>query len=116
MTVSWRLGRSRALVLAFAAVALDLAAVQPAAAFVDPFRSGAFPLQAFKCPDLLSFLIPNALYCQLCRTAVTSGQVSDCSCDFETVDAATHAYFHPLLTQLQTTPFFRFFKVHLDEA
>jgi len=106
MVVSRRLRWSSAIIV----VALALVVVQgtgPSSSF------GLFP--TFKCPDLLSFLIPSALHCKLCRTAVISGQVSDCSCDFETVDAATHAYFHPLLTQLQTTPFFRFFKVHLDD-
>mmetsp|Transcript_54406 Transcript_54406/g.107996 ORF Transcript_54406/g.107996 Transcript_54406/m.107996 type:complete len:604 (+) Transcript_54406:214-2025(+) len=61
-------------------------------------------------------LIPSALYCSLCRTARLDGQiVGDCSCDFETVDAATHDYFHPLLEKLQQTTFFRYFKVGLDE-
>lgn len=32
------------------------------------------------------------------------------------MDAATHAYFHPLLTQLQDTGFFRHFKVNLDSG
>lgn len=107
MILSRHLGWSSAIIV----VALALAVVQgtgPSASSLDLFP-------AFKCPNLLSFLIPNALHCKLCRTAEISGQVSDCSCDFETVDAATHAYFHPLLTQLQTTPFFRFFKVHLDD-
>eukprot|EP00616_Rhizochromulina_sp_CCMP1243_P018190 CAMPEP_0118974022 /NCGR_PEP_ID=MMETSP1173-20130426/11027_1 /TAXON_ID=1034831 /ORGANISM="Rhizochromulina marina cf, Strain CCMP1243" /LENGTH=571 /DNA_ID=CAMNT_0006923723 /DNA_START=43 /DNA_END=1758 /DNA_ORIENTATION=- len=61
-------------------------------------------------------VVPEALSCQLCRTARLIGPVQDCNCDFETVDAATHAYFHPLLKKLQLTGFFRHFKVHLDKG
>jgi len=72
--------------------------------------------RSFQCPDLLRHLVPAALHCRLCRTAALDGPVSECACDFETVDAATHDYFYPLLTKLQNTSFFRFFKVHLDDA
>jgi len=60
--------------------------------------------------------LPEALTCKLCRTAKLVGNVNDCNCDFQTVDAATHAYFHPLLTKLQFTGFFRHFKVNLDKG
>jgi ERO1-like protein alpha len=65
---------------------------------------------------MLSYIIPSALYCQLCRTAATEGSISDCSCDFDTVDTATHDYYHPLLRRLQSQKFFRFFKINLDES
>ena len=65
----------------------------------------------FKCPDVLAWIVPSTLYCKLCRTATLNGPISDCRCNFETVDVATHDYFHPLLTELQKTSFFRFFKV-----
>jgi len=65
--------------------------------------------------DGLSRIVPESLQCTLCRTATLVGRVGDCACDFETVDAATHSYFHPLLTKLQRTAFFRYFKVNLDK-
>mmetsp|Transcript_56901 Transcript_56901/g.128941 ORF Transcript_56901/g.128941 Transcript_56901/m.128941 type:complete len:567 (+) Transcript_56901:89-1789(+) len=68
------------------------------------------------CPDFLSFLVPDALHCKLCRTQRLDGLVGDCSCEFETVDTATYEYFHPILDQLRQTPFFRYFKVHLSDA
>ena len=49
------------------------------------------------CPDFLSYIVPSSLHCKLCRTQRLDGLVGDCSCEFETVDAATHEYFHPIL-------------------
>ena len=36
-------------------------------------------------------LVPETLSCALCRSVQLVGAVADCSCDFETVDSATHA-------------------------
>jgi len=44
-----------------------------------------------------------------------AGLVEDCATDFATVDAATHAYFSPLLASLGNTTFFSFFKVNLNK-
>lgn len=42
-----------------------------------------------------------------------TGIVEDCCCDYETVDSLNGAVLHPLLQDLVTTPFFRYFKVKL---
>ncbi|KAL2476483.1 Endoplasmic reticulum oxidoreductin-1 [Abeliophyllum distichum] len=42
-----------------------------------------------------------------------TGIVEDCCCDYETVDSLNGAVLHPLLQELVTTPFFRYFKVKL---
>lgn len=42
-----------------------------------------------------------------------TGMVEDCCCDYETVDSVNGEVLHPLLQQLVTTPFFRYFKVWL---
>ncbi|CAL5390856.1 unnamed protein product [Camellia sinensis] len=39
--------------------------------------------------------------------------VEDCCCDYETVDSINAEVLHPLLQELVTTPFFRYFKVKL---
>ena len=44
-----------------------------------------------------------------------AGLVEDCATDFATVDAATHAYFQPLLADLSNSTFFSFFKVNLNK-
>lgn len=52
-----------------------------------------------------------------CRCAQDSrkytGIIEDCCCDYETVDSLNGAELHPLLQELVTTPFFRYFKVKL---
>lgn len=40
-----------------------------------------------------------------------TGIVEDCCCDYETVDSINQEFLHPLLQELVTTPFFRYFKV-----
>lgn len=42
-----------------------------------------------------------------------TGIVEDCCCDYETVDSLNGEVLHPLLQELVTTPFFRYFKVKL---
>lgn len=42
-----------------------------------------------------------------------TGIVEDCCCDYETVDSVNGEVLHPLLQELVTTPFFRYFKVKL---
>ncbi|XP_019432365.1 PREDICTED: endoplasmic reticulum oxidoreductin-1-like [Lupinus angustifolius] len=42
-----------------------------------------------------------------------TGIIEDCCCDFETVDSINGEVLHPLLKELVTTPFFRYFKVKL---
>lgn len=42
-----------------------------------------------------------------------TGIVEDCTCDYETADFVNEEYLHPILQELATTPFFRYFKVKL---
>ncbi|KAK9674276.1 hypothetical protein RND81_12G222900 [Saponaria officinalis] len=42
-----------------------------------------------------------------------TGMVEDCCCDYETVNSLNKDVLHPLLQELVTTPFFRYFKVKL---
>lgn len=42
-----------------------------------------------------------------------TGMVEDCCCDYETVNTLNNDVLNPLLQQLVTTPFFRYFKVKL---
>ncbi|XP_057948137.1 endoplasmic reticulum oxidoreductin-1 isoform X2 [Malania oleifera] len=43
-----------------------------------------------------------------------TGIVEDCCCDYETVDSLNGEVLHPLLQELVTTAFFRYFKVKLQ--
>uniref|UniRef100_A0A803LJ16 Uncharacterized protein n=1 Tax=Chenopodium quinoa TaxID=63459 RepID=A0A803LJ16_CHEQI len=42
-----------------------------------------------------------------------TGMVEDCCCDYETVSVLNEEVLHPLLQELVTTPFFRYFKAKL---
>ncbi|XP_027064166.1 endoplasmic reticulum oxidoreductin-1 isoform X2 [Coffea arabica] len=55
---------------------------------------------------------PNSCQCAQDSRKYT-GIVEDCCCDYETVDSINGAVLHPLLQELVTTPFFRYFKVKL---
>jgi hypothetical protein len=39
--------------------------------------------------------------------------IEDCCCDYESVDSVNGEVLHPLLQELVTTPFFRYFKVRI---
>lgn len=56
--------------------------------------------------------IHNSCHCSQDARKYT-GIVEDCCCDYETVDSLNGAVLHPLLQDLVTTPFFRYFKVKL---
>ncbi|CAK4074533.1 unnamed protein product [Aphanomyces euteiches] len=55
------------------------------------------------------------LQCHVCRTPELTGSVQDSCCNYETVNTATIAHFHPLLDELRTLSFFRYFKVDLNK-
>ncbi|KAL6999775.1 Endoplasmic reticulum oxidoreductin-1 [Sarracenia purpurea var. burkii] len=59
----------------------------------------------------ISLLINRHKFCT-CSQKYT-GIVEDCCCDYETVDSLNGEVLHPLLQELVTTPFFRYFKVKL---
>ncbi|KAK8960725.1 Endoplasmic oxidoreductin-2 [Platanthera guangdongensis] len=51
--------------------------------------------------------------CELAYSDKYTGIVEDCSCGFETVDSLNEELLHPILQELVTTPFFRYFKAKL---
>ncbi|XP_064940128.1 endoplasmic reticulum oxidoreductin-1-like isoform X1 [Musa acuminata AAA Group] len=51
--------------------------------------------------------------CQCTESRKYTGIVEDCCCDYETVDSLNKEVLHPILQDLVTTPFFRYFKVKL---
>lgn len=62
----------------------------------------------------ISTLISNRKSCSCSQGSQRySGIVEDCCCDYETVDNINDEVLHPLLQELVTTPFFRYFKVKL---
>ncbi|KAF9667001.1 hypothetical protein SADUNF_Sadunf16G0287500 [Salix dunnii] len=71
------------------------------------------PMAASKIGSLVS---SNYKSCQ-CSSAQDTGKykgmIEDCCCDYESVDSVNGEVLHPLLQELVTTPFFRYFKVKL---
>ncbi|OQR98785.1 endoplasmic oxidoreductin [Achlya hypogyna] len=55
------------------------------------------------------------IQCTVCKTPELTGTVTDSCCNYETVDIATQAHFHPLLDELRTLSFFRYFKADLTK-
>ncbi|KAJ4726581.1 Endoplasmic reticulum oxidoreductin-1 [Melia azedarach] len=55
----------------------------------------------------------NTCHCPLQDSGKYKGMIEDCCCDYETVDSVNGEVLHPLLQELVTTPFFRYFKVKL---
>lgn len=51
-----------------------------------------------------------------CSTVRTSGPISDCSCDYDDVNSAVHDYYVPLLANLTSRTFFRYFRVDLERS
>ncbi|URE27336.1 ubiquitin-conjugating enzyme E2 [Musa troglodytarum] len=49
--------------------------------------------------------------CQCTESRKYTGIVEDCCCDYETVDSLNKEVLHPILQDLVTTPFFRYFKL-----
>ena len=52
--------------------------------------------------------------CQKDNLMQLSGLVSDCNCDFNTVNHAVKSYFSLILEKLTSTTYFRYFRVDLD--
>ncbi|KAI4323147.1 hypothetical protein L6164_022777 [Bauhinia variegata] len=59
----------------------------------------------------LFFRNPDSCHCQVSQKY--TGIVEDCCCDYETVNSINGEVLYPLLQELVTTPFFRYFKVKL---
>ncbi|KAJ6829947.1 putative endoplasmic reticulum oxidoreductin-1 [Iris pallida] len=66
-------------------------------------------------PKIPLFSIGNFQKSSQCSpgSRIKSGLVEDCSCDYETVDYLNEEVLYPILQELVTTPFFRYFKVKL---
>jgi len=54
------------------------------------------------------------LQCRLCETVNPEGNISDCSCDFASVNLAVEHFFQPLLRNITRSTFFRYFRVDLE--
>ncbi|URE37045.1 Endoplasmic [Musa troglodytarum] len=63
-------------------------------------------------PKIPLFGITNKL-CPCSGSRKYTGIVEDCCCEYETVDALNKEVLHPILQELVTTPFFRYFRVKL---
>lgn len=63
------------------------------------------------------FLNPfrDFMQCHLCRSVRLEGLISDCSCDFRSVDKSVTRFFSPLLENITSRTFFRYFRVNLEE-
>jgi hypothetical protein len=48
---------------------------------------------------------------RICQTCDLDGYVHDCGCDFRTVNLANQHFFYPVLQDLVSRSFFRYFKV-----
>ncbi|KAF9589001.1 hypothetical protein IFM89_017680 [Coptis chinensis] len=60
-----------------------------------------------------SYFDQNNKSCDCKDSRKYTGMVEDCCCDYETVDSLNNEVLNPLLQELVTTPFFRYFKVKL---
>ncbi|XP_062091554.1 endoplasmic reticulum oxidoreductin-1 [Humulus lupulus] len=58
------------------------------------------------------FKDPKSCHCPQDQNKYT-GMIEDCCCDYETIDSINGEVLHPLLQELVTTSFFRYFKVKL---
>ncbi|KAF0695391.1 Aste57867_13825 [Aphanomyces stellatus] len=81
-------------------------------AVLSPFALATSPGSSIAA--LLPQDVVRNLQCQVCRTPELTGSVSDSCCNYETVNTATIEHFHPLLDELRTLSFFRYFKVDLS--
>ena len=52
--------------------------------------------------------------CRLCETVPLEGMIADCSCEYGSVNKAVSAFFLPLLKDLTSRTFFRYFRVDLE--
>lgn len=61
--------------------------------------------------------LQSFLQCNLCSNVdlENSGNVSDCNCDFLSVNQAVTQFFDPLLSEITGTRFFRYFRVDLEK-
>ena len=65
--------------------------------------------------NFLSNPFTEFMQCRLCRSVRLQGLISDCSCDFNSVDKSVTKFFTPLLENITSLTFFRYFRVDLEE-
>lgn len=56
----------------------------------------------------------NVLRRRLCDSVQLEGLISDCSCNFGSVDKSVTQFFLPILKDITSRTFFRYFRVNLD--
>ena len=71
-------------------------------------------LASFYSVEASSDSLKEFLQCKLCSAQSYTGKVSDCSCDFDSVNLAVAKFFSPLLMELTASRFFRYFRVDLE--
>ena len=68
---------------------------------------------------LLGIFLANPLFefmkCRLCNSIQLEGLITDCSCDYGSVDNSIKKFFSPLLENITNRTFFRYFRVNLEE-
>jgi hypothetical protein len=69
----------------------------------------------FSLVSLASAGVIDFLECQLCESVKPEGTIKDCSCEYNTVDTAVNDYFIPVLKNLTSKTYFRYFRVDLDK-
>jgi hypothetical protein len=52
---------------------------------------------------------------RLCNSVQLQGLISDCSCDFGSVDTSVTKFFSPILANITSRTFFRYFRVDLEK-
>lgn len=58
--------------------------------------------------------IMDFLQCRLCETVKLEGRISDCNCEYTAANHAVSHVFGPLLSNLTSSAFFRYFRVDLE--
>jgi len=54
------------------------------------------------------------LQCRLCETVNPTGRITDCTCDYDSVNPSVEHFYRPLLLEITETSFFRYFRVDLE--
>ena len=61
------------------------------------------------------FSVLSALQCLSCDIVKMEGPITDCSCDYGTVNKAITKFYQPILTNITELTFFRYFRVDLEQ-
>lgn len=65
--------------------------------------------------DFLAYPLFEFMKCRLCNSIQLEGLITDCSCDYGSVDKSITKFFSPILESITNRTFFRYFRVDLEE-